>query len=108
MEKAYGPNHGRVTQGTLVGHHDQVPFSVSPREASFEEGAVQEVKFAKKVTGSKEGAGLPWPRGIELRRLYVLAADSEAHGDTGGCLGCTALALTGTASRAPSDECRER
>ena len=50
-----------------------------------------EFKLTKKVTADKEGAGPPLPRivverapEVEPRRFYVLSADTEAHGHTGG------------------------
>ena len=46
--------------------------------------------------------------GVEPRRFYVLSADSEAHGHTGGCPGCAALASHGRATKPHGDECRER
>ena len=61
--------------------------------------AAPEMKLTKTVTVDKEGAGLPLPRivaerapVVEPRRFYVLSADIEAHGHTGGCPGCAALA----------------
>ena len=58
-----------------------------------------EFKLTKKVTADKKGAGPPWPRivveiapEVEPKRFYVLSADIEAHGHTGGCPGCAALA----------------
>ena len=57
-----------------------------------------ELKLTKKVTADK-GAGTPLPRivverapEVEPRRFYVLSADAEAHGHTGGCAGCAAFA----------------
>ena len=44
----------------------------------------------------------------EPRRFYVLSADIEAHGQTGGCPGCAALASHGRAIKLHNDECRER
>ena len=44
----------------------------------------------------------------ELRRFYVFSADIEAHGRTGGCPGCAALASHGKATKPHNDECRER
>ena len=38
----------------------------------------------------------------------VLSADIEAHGHTGGCPGCAALASHGKATKPHNDECRER
>ena len=74
-----------------------------------------ELKLAKKVTGDKAGTGLPLPRivverapDVEPRRFYVLSADIEAHGHTGGCPGCAALASHGKATEPHNDECRER
>ena len=71
--------------------------------------------MTKKVTADKEGAGLPLPRivveripEVEPRRFYVLSADIEAHGQTGGCPGCAALASHGKATKSHNDECRER
>ena len=72
------------------------------------------MKLTKKVTADKEGAGPPLPRivverapEVEPRRFYVLFADIEAHGHTGGCPGFAALASHGRATK-PHDECRER
>ena len=45
---------------------------------------------------------------VEPRRFYVLSADIEAHGHTGGCPGCAALAWHGRATKPHDDECRER
>ena len=69
-----------------------------------------ELKLAKKVTADKEGAGPPLPRivverapKVEPRTCYVLSADIEAHGHTGGCPGCAALASHGKATKAHND-----
>ena len=66
-----------------------------------------ELKLPKKVTAVKEGAGPPLPRivverapEVEPRIFYVLSADTEAHGHTGGCPGCAALASHGKATKA--------
>ena len=74
-----------------------------------------ELKLTKKVTADKEGAGPQLPRivverepEVEPRRFYVLFADIEAHGHTGGCPGCAALASHGKATKLHDDECRER
>ena len=74
-----------------------------------------ELKLTKKVTADKEGAGPPLPRIVverapdaEPRRFYVLSADIEAPGHTGGCPGCAALASHGKATKPHNDECRER
>ena len=74
-----------------------------------------ELKLTKKVIADKEGAGPPLPRivfgrapEVEPRRLYVLSADIEAHGHTGGCPGCAALASHGRATNPQNDERRER
>ena len=74
-----------------------------------------ELKLTKKVTADKEGAGPPLPRiaverapEVEPRRSCVLSADIEAHGHTGGCPGCAALASHGKATKPHNDECRER
>ena len=73
------------------------------------------LKLTKEVTADKEGAGPPLPRIVvertpeaERRRFYVLSADIEAHGHTGGCPGCAALASHGEATKPHNDECRER
>ena len=73
-----------------------------------------EWKLVKKVTADKEGAGPPLPRivverapEVEPRRSYVLSADIEAHGHTGGP-GCAALASHGKATKPHNDECREQ
>ena len=74
-----------------------------------------ELKWTTKVTSDKEGAGPPLTRivleripEVEPRRCYVLSADIEAHGHTGDCLGCAALASNGRATTPHSNECRER
>ena len=74
-----------------------------------------ELKLTKKVAADKEGAGPPLPRIVverapeaEPRRFYVLSADVEAHGHTGGSPGCAALASHGKATKPHNDECRER
>ena len=74
-----------------------------------------ELKLTKKVTADKEGAGPQLPRiaverapEVESRRFYVLSADIEAHGHTGGCPGCAALASHGKATKPHNEECRER
>ena len=41
-------------------------------------------------------------------KFYVLPADIEAHGHTGACLGCAALASHGRARKPHNNECRER
>ena len=73
-----------------------------------------ELKLTNKVTADKEGAGPPLSRlvvgrtpEVDPRRFYVLSADIEAHGHTGGCPGCAALASHGRATT-HNDECRER
>ena len=75
---------------------------------------VPELKLTKKVTADKEGAGPPLPRIAVERtpeaaptRFYVLFADIEAHGHTGGCP-ATALASHGKATEPHHDEYRER
>ena len=74
-----------------------------------------ELKLIKKATADKEGAGPPLPRIVverapeaEPRRFYVLFADIEAHGHTGGCPGCPAPASHGKATKPHNVECRER
>ena len=74
-----------------------------------------EVRLTKKVTADKEGAEPPLPRIIveripetEPKKFYVSSADLEAHGQTGGCSGCAALASHGRAIKPHNDECRER
>ena len=69
----------------------------------------------KKVTADKEGAGPALPRivverapEVEPRRFYVLSADIEAHGHTGGCPGCAALASHGKTTKPHNDECRKK
>ena len=58
-----------------------------------------ELKSTKKVASGKEGTGLPLPTivveripEVEPRTLYMLSADVEGHGHTGGCPGCAAQA----------------
>ena len=74
-----------------------------------------ELPLTKKVTADKEGEGPPLPRivvertpEVEPRRFHVLSADVEAHGHTGGCPGCAAIASHGKTTRPHNDECRER
>ena len=45
---------------------------------------------------------------VEPRRFYVVSAEIQAHGHTGGCLGCAALASHGRATKPHNSECRER
>ena len=73
------------------------------------------LKLMKKVTADKEGAGPPLPRIVverapeaEPRGFYVLSADIEAHGQTGGCPGCAALVSHGKATKPHNDEWRKR
>ena len=73
------------------------------------------IKLTKKVTADEEGAGPPMPRivgerapEVEPIRFHVLSADIEAHGHTGGCPGCAALASHRKATKPNNDECRER
>ena len=74
----------------------------------------RELRLTQKVTADKEGAGAKLPRIVERapeaepRRFYVLSADIEAHGHTGGCPGCAALTSHGKATKPHNDECRER
>ena len=55
---------------------------------------VLDLNLKKKVTDDKEGAEPPLPTIVlerapeEPRRFYVLSADIDAHGHTGGCPGC--------------------
>ena len=72
-----------------------------------------ELKLTKKVAADKEGARPPLPRivverapEVEPRRFYVLSADTEAHGHTGGCPGCAVSRRKAT--KPHNDECRER
>ena len=74
-----------------------------------------ELKLTKKVTADKEGAGPPLPRivverapEVDPRRFHVVSANIEAHGHTGGCPGCAALAWYGKATKPQNDEYRER
>ena len=67
------------------------------------------------LAADKEGAGPPLPRIVverapdfEPTRFYVLSADIEPHGHTGGGPGCAALALHGKATKPHDDECRDR
>ena len=76
---------------------------------------VPELKLTKKVTADKEGTGPPLPRvvveripEVEPRGFYVLCEDIEAHGHTGGCPDCAALASHGKATKPHNVECRER
>ena len=111
-----------MTQGIFVGHHDRtiavlcMPGKSWTRqtlsdawESTNWEGlcgtpwkmVAPELKLTKKVTADK-GAGHPLPRIVverapeaEPRRFCALSADIEAHGHTGGCPGCAALASHG-------------
>ena len=74
-----------------------------------------ELKLTKKVTSDKEGAGPPLWRivverilEVERKTFYVLSTVIEAHGHTGGCLGCAALMSQGRARKPHSNECRDR
>ena len=74
-----------------------------------------ELKLTKKVTAEREGARPPLPRivverapEVQPRRFYVLSADTEAHGHTGGCSGCAALSSHGRATKPLISDCRER
>ena len=66
-----------------------------------------DLKLTKKATADREGAGLHYQGFVvekipesDPRRFYVLCADIEAHGHTGGCPGCAALASHGKAIKA--------
>ena len=117
----------RMTQGIFVGHHNRTGWTRQTLSDAWEstnwEGlcgtpwqmVAPELKLTTKVTADKEGAGLPLPMivverapEVEPRRFYVLSADIEAHGHTGGYPGCTALASHGKATKPHDDECRER
>ena len=74
-----------------------------------------ELKLTKKVTFDKEGTRPPLPRIVVerireagRRRFYVLSADIEPHGHTGGCPGCAALASHGRATKPHNNESRDR
>ena len=75
-----------------------------------------ELKLTKNVTADKEGAGHPTAKdcgennsgGCAEKILYVLSADIEAHGHTGGCPGCAAFASHGRTIKPHNDQCRER
>ena len=126
----------RIFQGIFVGHHDRTAAVLcitnkgvvrgikwtrqtlsDAWESTNWEGlcgtpwqmVAPELKLTKKVSADKEGAGPPLPRiVVEPRRFYVLSADIEAHGHTGGFPGCAALASHGKATKPQNDECRER
>ena len=72
-----------------------------------------ELKLTKVTADKKErdnncqGLWLKEPPEVEPRRFYVLSADTEAHGHTGGRPGCAALASHGKATKPHNDECRE-
>ena len=76
-----------------------------------------ELKLTNKVTADKGGAGPPLPRivverapEVDPRSFYVLSADIGAHGHTGGCPGCAALASPfashGRTIKPHNNECR--
>ena len=72
------------------------------------------MKLTKNVTADKEEAGPPLPRivveiipVVEPRRFCVLSADMKAHGHTGVCRGCAALASHGRAIKPHNNECRD-
>ena len=130
----------RMTQGIFVGHHDRTGAVLCITKNRVVRGkswtrqtlsdawestnlgrlcgtpwqmVAPELKFTKKVTADKEGAGHPLPRivverapEVELRSFYVLCVDIEAHGHTGVCPGCAALASHGRATK--PHKCRER
>ena len=67
-----------------------------------------ELKLTKKVTADKEGAGPPLPRivverapEVEPRRFYVLSADIDAHGHTGGCPRLCSACIAWRSDKAP-------
>ena len=81
-----------------------------------------ELKLTMKAASDKEGTAVPLPRivvertlEVEPRRFYVLSADIDGHGHTGGCPLCAAQASHGRAtkttqqprSRANQNEYRE-
>ena len=45
---------------------------------------------------------------LKLAKLHLTRKLSEAHGHTGGCPGCAALASHGRATNPHNNECRER
>ena len=122
-----------MTQGIFVGHHDRtravlcITKNAVPRRTSSTKQpncdglcgtpwqmVAPELKLTKQVTSDK-GAETPLPRiavgripEVEPRRFYVLSADIEARGHTGGCPGCAALVSHGRATKPHNNECRER
>ena len=135
-EAGVSSSASRMTQGIFVSHHDRTGAVLCISENGVVRGnswtrqtlsdawestnweglcGTPELNMTKKVTADKGGAGPPLPRivverapEIEPRRFYVLSADIEAHGHTGGCPGCAALASHGKATKPHNDECRER
>ena len=127
-----------MTQGIFVGHHDrtgavfvhyqerrcarqQLDETVTELCMGRDElgRLVQmvalELKLTKKDTADRDGAGPSLPRivveripEVGPRRFYVLSADIEAHGRTGGSPGCAPLASHGRAIEPHHNECRER
>ena len=131
-----------MTQGIFVGHHDRMGVVLRITKNGVVRGkswtrhalsdawdatnwdglcgrpwqmVAPELKFTKKVTADREGAGPPLPRTVEERireveprRFQVLSADNEAHGHTAGCWGCASLATHGRAIKPHNNECRER
>ena len=127
-----------MTQGIFVGHHDRTGAVLcitkngvvrgnswtrqtlsDAWESTNWEGlcgtpwqmVAPELKLTKKVTAAAgpHCEGLWWKELRRLtRRFYVVSADIEAHGHTGGSPGCAALASLGRAIKPHDDECRER
>ena len=84
-------------------------------ETAAERCMAPELKLTNQATSDKEGAEPPMPKiaveiipEVEPKRSYVLSADIEARGHTGGCPGCAALASHGRATTTHNNECRER
>ena len=74
-----------------------------------------ELVLTKKVTIDKERARPPLPRvvvervlEVEPRRFYLLSADIEAQGYSGGCPGCATLTSHGRAIKPHNNVCRVR
>ena len=123
----------RMTQGIFVGHHDRTRAVLSITKNGVVRGkswtrqtlsdawestnwedlcgipwqmVAPELKLTKKVTADKERVGLPLPRIVVERAPDV--EPREAHGHTGCCPRCAALASHGKATKPHNDECRER
>ena len=90
----------RMTQGISGGHHDRTGVVKCVTKNGVVPGAWN-------ATNGNGLCGTPWTMVSPLPRV-VLSAEIEAHGHTGGCPGCAALASHGKAIKPHNNERRER